>query len=133
MLNDLIPIVLFYLMYSFAVTIVRNYNRTKLLKMLIDNNIISSGQQNIDLSSIGQFEKISGKSNILAISLAAMGFALGLVVSACAIISLTGSNAINNDEWYDIKDAIQLGSPIFLAATGLLVAYLIERKDRKSK
>lgn len=75
-------------------------------------------------------EQDSQKSNYtLAVALGLMGCALGLICAAYMIVGLSGCDTkIDNHSWYDIRDAIQLGMPLFFASIGVTIAYFIEKR-----
>ncbi len=139
MLTNLIPILLFYFIFSFAVTLSNNINRKRMLKMLIDNNLISnSTENNLNLQFLEQKQQKSKSRSVLPIALGMMGLAFGLVCSAFIIHSLSHQLASTDTTkdlmlWLDIKEAIQLGTPILFASIGVVVAYFIEKKDKKAE
>lgn len=129
MLNDLIPIVLFYFLYSFVMTIVKNTHRKNTMKMLIDNNLMNTGENCINFKFMSSEQNSSNNNYTLAVALGLMGCALGLICAAYMIVGLSGCDTkIDNHSWYDIKDAIQLGMPLFFASIGVTIAYFIERR-----
>lgn len=131
-MNNLIPIILGYFLYSFAMTIVKNRNRKNTLKMLIDNNLVNNSATDIKLNFLTVDEKKSSTNYILPAALGLMGFALGLVIGSYMIAHLSVSDVPKDQRsWYDIKDAIQLGAPLFFASIGVTIAYFIEKKNQK--
>lgn len=101
--------------------------------MLIDNDLISNGDNNINVKLIESDNKYDRSKLLLPIALGAMGLALGLVCGAFIIARLSiGEVAENKYTWFDIKDAIQIGAPLFFASIGVVVAYIVERCQQKS-
>ncbi len=139
MLNDLIPILLFYFIYAGIVKIVKSRNRTKMLKMLIDNNIITSGHNMEDLKvSFNIKEDESGnkmQSKTLTIALGLLGFSLGIFLATLLHFVICAN--ISDSEWPAginpnvLRDTLHLGLSIFLASIGVCVAYFINSKREK--
>ncbi len=131
MLNDLIPIILFYFLYSCTMTIIKNTNRKNTMKMLIDNNLINSGENNISFKFFSSEENTPKTNYVLPVALGLMGLSFGLIVGAFIVADISSQNfASNKQTWFDIKDAIQLGAPLFFASIGVVVAYFIEKKKQ---
>lgn len=121
-LDLLIPIATCYFIYSFFLTIVKNSHRKKMLKMLVDNNLVSSGENNISFKFLYGDNKRAKTNYLLPIALGIMGYALGLIIGSIIIIGLQKvSNGI-------VNQAISVGAPLFFASTGVVIAYFIEQK-----
>lgn len=133
-MSNFIPVILAYLVYLFAITIANNINRKNILKLLISNNLINNSEGSIkfDFSSIDDKKRSSSK--LLPVALGLAGFAIGLLCGAYMINNLApNQDSINARTWYDITDAIQLGTPLFFAAVGVIVAYFIEKREQKKE
>ncbi|MFI3264835.1 MAG: hypothetical protein SNG38_06540 [Rikenellaceae bacterium] len=137
MLNDLIPILLFYFICAGIVKIVKFRNRTKMLKMLIDNNIITSGHNMEDLKvSFNINEDESGnkmQSKTLTIALGLLGFSLGIFLATLLYFVICA----NISEWPNgltpnvLRENLCIGLSIFLASVGVCVAYFINSRREK--
>ncbi|MFI3279986.1 MAG: hypothetical protein SNG49_08075 [Rikenellaceae bacterium] len=135
MFDDLITLAAFYFIYRFSMTIANNKNRKNTLKMMIDNNLINAGENNISFNYFSKEEKKSNGRYMLPVALGAMGFALGLVCSALiiTIMVMEGVQSNASRAWFTISEAIQLGAPLFFASIGVVVAYVIEKKGSDKK
>ncbi len=134
-LTDFIPFLLFYVLYKIVITIAKNLNRRKTLKMLLDSNLISD-TKSLEAFNLASKEKSDGgKRNIpiLTVTLGVMGFSLGMLIAAYVysqvspILSGWDRNMFPNN----IRDGICTGIPLFLASVGVCVAYFINSRKEK--
>lgn len=139
MFDDLITLAAFYFIYRFSMTIANNKNRKNTLKMMIDNNLINAGENNISFNYFSKEEKKSNGRYMLPVALGAMGFALGLVCSALIITKMvmggveSSASSSSYRAWLNISEAIQFGAPLFFASIGVVVAYVIEKRGSEKK